>query len=50
MIDGGIKDHNALMVSNWGIAIAVVGSGLINERGTIEENLASINKSLEDKI
>ena len=50
MIDGGIKDHNALMVSNWGIDIAVVGSGLINERGTIEENLASINKSLEDKI
>ena len=49
MIDGGIKDHNALMVSNWGIDIAVVGSGLINETGTIEENLASINKSLEDE-
>ena len=49
MIDGGIKDHNALMVSNWGIDIAVVGSGLINETGTIKENLASINKSLEDE-
>ena len=49
MIDGGIKDHNALMVSNWGIDIAVVGSGLINETGTIIENLASINKSLEDE-
>ena len=49
MIDGGIKDHNALMVSKWGIDIAVVGSGLINETGTIKENLASINKSLEDE-
>tara|TARA_B100000287_G_scaffold435066_1_gene501674 strand:+ start:4110 stop:4796 length:687 start_codon:yes stop_codon:yes gene_type:complete len=49
MIDGGIKDHNALMVSNWGIDIAVVGSGLINETGTIKENLASINKSLENE-
>lgn len=49
MIDGGIKDHNALMVSKWGIDIAVVGSGLINETGTIKENLASINKSLENE-
>ncbi|DAC42177.1 MAG TPA: ribulose-phosphate 3-epimerase, partial [Candidatus Thalassarchaeaceae archaeon] len=28
MIDGGIKHHNAAMVSEWGIDIAVVGSGL----------------------
>jgi len=49
MIDGGIKDHNAHIVSKWGVDIAVVGSGLINERGSIAENLASINKSLEDE-
>jgi len=47
MIDGGVKDHNAAMVSGWGIDIAVVGSGLINDRATIKENLESIYKSLE---
>ena len=46
MIDGGIKDHNAAMVSEWGIDIAVVGSGLINDRGTIAENLATIQEAL----
>ena len=29
MIDGGIKYHNAKMVADWGVDIAVVGSGLI---------------------
>ena len=47
MIDGGIKDHNATMVAEWGIDIAVVGSGLINDRGTIAENLTAINAALE---
>ena len=46
MIDGGIKDHNAATVSGWGIDIAVVGSGLINDRGTIAENLESIHSAL----
>ena len=46
MIDGGIKDHNAAMVAEWGIDIAVVGSGLINERATIAENLGAINAAL----
>ena len=46
MIDGGIKDHNAAMVAEWGIDIAVVGSGLINDRGTIAENLVAINAAL----
>ena len=46
MIDGGIKDHNAAMVSEWGIDIAVVGSGLINDRGTIAENLITIQEAL----
>ncbi|MBR80144.1 MAG: ribulose phosphate epimerase [Euryarchaeota archaeon] len=47
MIDGGIKDHNASMVADWGIDIAVVGSGLINNQGSIGQNLESIAKSLE---
>ena len=47
MIDGGIKFHNAAMVSEWGIDIAVVGSGLINDDGTISQNLLRINKALE---
>ncbi len=46
MIDGGIKDHNAAMVAEWGIDIAVVGSGLINDRGTIADNLAAIDQAL----
>ena len=46
MIDGGIKDHNAAMVAKWGIDIAVVGSGLINDGGTIAENLATIDAAL----
>jgi len=47
MIDGGIKDHNAALVSEWGIDIAVVGSGLINNEASIGENLISITNSLE---
>jgi len=47
MIDGGIKDYNAALVSEWGIDIAVVGSGLINNEASIRENLISITNSLE---
>ena len=46
MIDGGIKHHNAAMVAEWGIDIAVVGSGLINDSGTIADNLAEIRRNL----
>ena len=46
MIDGGIKNHNAAIVSDWGIDIAVVGSGLINDQGTIKANLNSIHASI----
>ena len=46
MIDGGIKYHNSAMVSDWGIDVAVVGSGLINDRATIAENLAEINTAM----
>ena len=46
MIDGGIKHHNSAMVSEWGIDVAVVGSGLINDKATIAENLAEINTAM----
>ena len=46
MIDGGIKAHNAAQVADWGIEVAVVGSGLINDKGTIAENLAEIHQAL----
>ena len=46
MIDGGIKAHNIAEVADWGIEVAVVGSGLINDNGTIAENLAEIKSSL----
>jgi ribulose-phosphate 3-epimerase len=46
MIDGGIKDHNAAQVAGWGIDIAVVGSGLINERASIASNKAAIDAAL----
>ena len=48
MIDGGIKSHNAKLVSDWGIDIAVVGSGLINSEATISENLDEIISSIND--
>ena len=47
MIDGGIKAHNAAQVADWGIEVAVVGSGLINDKGTIAENLAEIQTALD---
>ncbi|MEC8997633.1 MAG: ribulose-phosphate 3-epimerase [Candidatus Thermoplasmatota archaeon] len=47
MIDGGIKNHNAALVADWGIDIAVVGSGLINDRGSIAENLDAIRTALK---
>ena len=47
MIDGGIKHHNAKLVADWGVDVAVVGSGLINKNGTIFENLESITNAME---
>ncbi len=46
MIDGGIKEHNAALVSEWGIDIAVVGSGLINNKNSFKYNLNSIYDAL----
>tara|TARA_B100000214_G_scaffold372937_1_gene352221 strand:- start:42593 stop:43309 length:717 start_codon:yes stop_codon:yes gene_type:complete len=46
MIDGGIKHHNAAMVSEWGVDVAVVGSGLINDKASIKDNLTEINSAM----
>ena len=46
MIDGGIKHYNAALVKSWGIDVAVIGSGIINDNGTIEENLKVITSAL----
>jgi ribulose-phosphate 3-epimerase len=46
MIDGGIKHYNAALVKSWGIDVAVIGSGIINDNGTIEENLKEIVSAL----
>ncbi|MBJ29622.1 MAG: ribulose-phosphate 3-epimerase [Euryarchaeota archaeon] len=46
MIDGGVKDYNAKLVADWGVDIAVVGSGLINNQASIRENLESITRAL----
>ena len=46
MIDGGIKHHNSALVSDWGIDVAVVGSGLINDKASIAEYLAEINTAM----
>ena len=46
MIDGGVKAHNAAQVADWGVEVAVVGSGLINDKGSIAENLAEIHETL----
>jgi ribulose-phosphate 3-epimerase len=46
MIDGGIKAHNIAMVKEWGVEVAVVGSGLINDKASIVENLTEIHAAL----
>ena len=46
MIDEGVKAHNAAQVADWGVEVAVVGSGLINDKGSIAENLADIHEAL----
>jgi pentose-5-phosphate-3-epimerase len=48
MIDGGIKSHNAAKVADWGVDVAVVGSGLINNKGSIKSNLNLIYEALNN--
>ena len=42
MIDGGIKAHNIGVVEEWGVDVSVVGSGLINSRASLTENLEGL--------
>ena len=48
IIDGGIKSHNAAKVADWGVDVAVVGSGLINNKGSIKSNLNLIYEALNN--
>ena len=46
MIDGGIKHHNVALVKSWGIDVAVIGSGIINDNGTVADNLKEITSAM----
>ena len=46
MIDGGIKAHNISLVEEWGVDVSVIGSGLVNDKGTIKQNLDEIQNAL----
>ena len=46
-IDGGIKAHNIAMVGEWGVTNCVVGSGLFNDKASVEDNLAVLKTALE---
>ena len=46
MIDGGIKHYNVALVKSWGIDVAVIGSGIINNTASVEENLKEIISSM----
>ena len=48
MIDGGIKHHNVALVKGWGIDVAVIGSGIINDNGTVEDNLKEITSAMKN--
>ena len=46
MIDGGVKHHNVALVKSWGIDVAVIGSGIINDNGTVADNLKEITSAM----
>jgi ribulose-phosphate 3-epimerase len=46
-IDGGVKAHNIAMLRDWGVSNCVVGSGLFNEKASVQENLESIQAALQ---
>ena len=46
MIDGGIKHHNVALVKSWGIDVAAIGSGIINDNGTVADNLKEITSAM----
>jgi ribulose-phosphate 3-epimerase len=46
-IDGGVKAHNIALLRDWGVSNCVVGSGLFNEKASVQENLESIQAALQ---
>ena len=46
-IDGGVKAHNIAMLRDWGVSNCVVGSGLFNDKASVQENLESIQAALQ---
>lgn len=46
-IDGGVKSHNIAMLRDWGVSNCVVGSGLFNDKASVQENLEIIKAALE---
>jgi len=47
-IDGGVKAHNIAMLRDWGVSNCVVGSGLFNDKASVQENLEIIQAALEE--
>tara|TARA_B100000459_G_scaffold147321_2_gene116452 strand:+ start:1017 stop:1691 length:675 start_codon:yes stop_codon:yes gene_type:complete len=46
-VDGGVKAHNIGMLQDWGVGNCVVGSGLFNDKASIQENLNIIQTALQ---
>ena len=46
-VDGGVKAHNIAMLRDWGVSNCVVGSGLFNDKASIQENLNIIQTALQ---
>ena len=46
-VDGGVKAHNIAMLQDWGVENCVVGSGLFNDKASIQENLNIIQTALQ---
>ena len=46
-IDGGVKAHNIALLRDWGVSNCVVGSGLFNDKASVQENLESIQAALQ---
>ena len=47
-IDGGVKAHNIAMLRDWGVSNCVVGSGIFNDKASVQENLEIIQAALEE--
>jgi ribulose-phosphate 3-epimerase len=47
-IDGGVKAHNIALLRDWGVTNCVVGSGLFNDKASVQENLEIIQAALQE--